>query len=77
MKKIENFSDLVGKTITAATQKSYVGHDDSGFLLLEFSDNTSALIISTYGSYSGKSLDEYPTNILIEDVSDVDSSELE
>jgi len=54
--------DLVGKTITSAKRKKPVGFDDEGFLLLEFSDGTDALIVAGFeDNYTGNSLGEYPT----------------
>ncbi len=67
-----NFKDLIGKTITAATVKKLAEHDDEGFLQLQFSDGTEALIVAFYGAYTGRSQDEYPTYIGIIDEYDGD-----
>ncbi len=61
------FEDLVGKTITSAKVKKLKDYNDDGFLALEFSDGTAAIITSYYGEWSGDSLDEYPTHIDITD----------
>lgn len=61
------FKDLIGKTITAATVKKLAKHDDEGFLELKFSDGTEAVIVASYGGYTGSSEDEYPTYIGITD----------
>ncbi len=63
-----NFKDLKGKTITQATQKKLKGYDDQGYLLLKFSDGTSTIITASYDGWTGNSVDEYPTNISLEDV---------
>jgi len=57
------FHHLIGKTITNAVEKKLKGHDDRGFLELTFSDCTQVIIASSYGGYTGKSYDEYPTTI--------------
>ena len=58
--------DLVGKTITSAKRKKPVGFDDEGFLLLEFSDGTDALIVAGFeDNYTGNSLGEYPTYLAL------------
>ena len=72
------FRDLIGKTITAATVKKLAKHDDEGFLQLKFSDGTEAVIVASYGGYTGDSEDEYPTYIGITDKYDdelVDATE--
>lgn len=72
------FKDLIGKTITAATVKKLAKHDDEGFLELRFSDGTEAVIVASYGGYTGSSEDEYPTCIEITDKYDgelVDAAE--
>lgn len=57
------FKNLIGKTITDATVKRLANHDDKGFLELKFSDGTEAVIVSSYGDYTGLSEAEYPTCI--------------
>ena len=72
------FKDLIGKTITNATQQKLSDHDDSGFLELQFSDGTTALIVAMYGGYTGNSEDEYPTGLyIINDLPYVPYSETE
>ena len=57
--------DLVGKTITSVKRKKPIGFDDEGFLLLEFSDGTDALLVAGYADYTGDSVDEYPTYLAL------------
>ena len=59
------FNDLIGKTITEATQKKLSKHDDRGFLELKFSDGTKCVIIGGYANYTGESEDEYSTTICV------------
>ncbi len=59
------YENLIGKTIVAVKQKKLIGHDDDGFLEMEFSDGTKATIVAYYGGYTGESEDEYPTGIFI------------
>ncbi len=61
------FKELNGKTITRATKKKLKGFDDEGYIKLFFSDGTSVIIVASYGGYTGKSEDEYPTDIYIEE----------
>jgi len=67
---MNDFKDLIGKTIVSAEQLEHPSYDDSGWLKLTFSDNTSAVIISGYGDHTGDSSDEYPTYISIVDGED-------
>lgn len=62
-----DFKDLIGKTITKATLMKRPDFDDKGWLKLEFSDKSDCIIVSTYGSYTAGSEDEYPSYILIID----------
>jgi len=62
---IENFEDMIGKTIISAKQMKLKGCDDKGFLRLEFSDRTSCIIAGGYGEYTGESESEYQTLICI------------
>lgn len=73
------FSDLIGKTITGCVQKKLVEYNDTGFVELQFSDNTKAIIVSSYGDWEGGSYGEYPTEIYVTDNHDVKrfDSELE
>lgn len=61
------FKDLIGKTIIGATQKRLDRYDDEGYLELNFSDGTHAVIVASYGAYTGDSEDEYPTKIYIQE----------
>lgn len=62
-----NPQNLVGKTITSATQMKHPNYDDNGWLLLKFSDGTECLITASYSGYTGYSEDEYPTRIGLSD----------
>ena len=58
--------DLVGKTITSAKRKKPTCFDDEGFLLLEFSDGTDALLVAHFeDNFTGDSIDEYPTYLVL------------
>ena len=59
------YENLIGKTIVAVKQKMLIGHDDNGFLEMQFSDGTKATIVACYGEYIGGSEDEYPTGIFV------------
>lgn len=61
------FKDLIGKTIIGATQKRLDRYDDEGYLELNFSDGTHAVIVASYGGYTGDSEEEYPTKIYIQE----------
>jgi hypothetical protein len=61
--------DLVGKTITAAEQMVLEGYDDIGYFHLTFTDGTECVIEGGYGGYSGKSVDEYQTQINVNEAS--------
>lgn len=65
MNSVIHVGDLVGKTIVAAEMKKLKDCDDQGFLLLTFSDQSRALVIASYGGYTGKSEDEYPTYLYL------------
>ena len=57
---------LIGKTITAATQMKREDTDDEGFLRLVFSDGSSCVIVSDYiEEWTGRSKNEYPTDISV------------
>lgn len=60
------FSDIEGKTIKEANHKKMKHYDDTGYLELVFTDNTSCIIVSNYGDYTSNSEGEYPTLIDIE-----------
>lgn len=62
---ITEFENLIGKTIKSATQKKLKNCDDTGFLVLDFTDGTTTTIVASYGGYTGNSEDEYPTHIEI------------
>ena len=72
MKSPINWSDLVGKTISCATQMKFQEYDDVPVLALKFTDGTSCFIVAEYGGYTGGSEDEYPRYIYITD--DIENS---
>ena len=62
-KNNKEWRSLKGKTITKARQMRLLGHDDSGFLRLDFSDGSHVTIEGGYDGYTGRSEDEYVTVI--------------
>ena len=56
-------TNLIGKTISAATIMKLPNFDDTCWLRLTFTDGTSTIIVASYGSYTGNSMDEYPACI--------------
>ena len=78
----KSFKELVGKTIREADvcrlfgTKNHYGElqdfDDEGHLRLVFTDGTACVIVSTYGGYTGESIDEYQTKIRICNLEDKD-----
>lgn len=58
---------LIGKTINEVIQLKADGYDDHGYLLIKFTDKTQVYISATYGGYTGLSLDEYPTGLVIDE----------
>ena len=56
---------IIGKTIKSVTNLKRKDSDDSGYLLMEFTDNTDCVIVGAYGCNTGNSVDEYPTEITI------------
>ncbi len=52
---------LTGKTIARVIPWRRKKYDDEPFLEIQFTDGTSLMLESTYGGYSGKSYDEYPS----------------
>lgn len=57
------FQEMISKTIIRVIQLKLKGHDDNGFLRLDFSDGSHAVIEGGYGGYTGDSEDEYKTCI--------------
>lgn len=55
------YENLIGKTIVAVKQKKLIGRDDDGFLEMQFSDGTKAIIVAGYDGCE----DEYPTRISV------------
>lgn len=71
MSKLSQYKKLEGKEIKSACLLNFPNRDDLGFLKLTFTDKTSVIIESSYGGYTGNSLDEYPTYLnIIEDFRD-------
>lgn len=73
---MKDIKELIGKTITGAKYQKVVNSDDEGFIELSFSDGSKTFIVAGYGGYTGGSLDEYPTYILVlpeveEDLEDI------
>jgi hypothetical protein len=60
-------TNLIGKIISNVENMHKPGYDDSGWLRLTFTDGTSCIIESSYGTYTGKSIDEYPSTLFILD----------
>lgn len=59
--------ELIGKTTTNARIQKLPMHDDVGFLKLNFSDDSECTVVASFGTYTGNSLDEYPTLITVLD----------
>lgn len=62
-----NFDSLAGKTIATITQRTGPKFDDKGYLDITFTDGSSVCVIAGFDQYTGKSADEYPTNIWLAD----------
>ncbi len=61
------FKDIEGKTIKSAKQMKLRMGDDTGWLLLQFTDGTECAIEAYYSDeYTGDSDAEYPTRIRID-----------
>ncbi len=60
-----DFSALIGKTIQSAVLMKRPQYDDEAWLRLGFTDGTDIVLVSSYGGYTGRSEDEYPTFICI------------
>ena len=64
-----DLSQLVGKTIHAVewfpvdTQRHY---DDGDYLVITFSDGFKLRLAGDYDSYTGKSIQEYPTSLTVD-----------
>lgn len=56
--------DLVGKTIKSAHFMKHISTDDTGYLKLNFTDDTEIIVQGYYeDQWSGNSGGEYPTRI--------------
>ena len=58
-----DINKLVGKTIKTVQYRGVEGYDDEPYLDIEFTDGTKVTVYSTYGGYTGRSVDEYPRYI--------------
>lgn len=58
-------SDLVGKTISEAVWLKYPELDDEAWLRLRFTDGSECVLEATYGGFTGNSLGEYPSYLVI------------
>jgi len=50
---------LIGKTIIKIERKGIEGYDDTPYIILTFSDGSTACFEGNYGGYTGRSEDEY------------------
>ena len=53
--------ELVGKTITGAKIQKLTKYDAVGYFEVDFSDGSECIVIDSLGTYTGNSLEEYPT----------------
>lgn len=61
-------SDIQGKTIKSVNKRCHSIYDDCGYLDIEFTDDTKVCIVGGYNeTWTGKSVNEYPTTIKIKD----------
>jgi len=56
---------LIGKTIIKIERKGTKGCDDTPYIVLTFSDGSTAVFEGHYGGYTGESEDEYPRYITL------------
>jgi len=61
------FKDLIGKTISNAQLMKKDEFDDEAWARIDFTDGTHCFVVSSYGGYSGKSEDEYPSYVFLRD----------
>jgi hypothetical protein len=61
------FKDLVGKTIISAQLMKKPEYDDEAWAKLGFQDGSHCFVVSSYGSYSGNSEDEYPAYVFLQE----------
>lgn len=59
-------SELIGKTIVNTQFMKKNGYDDEAWVRLDFTDGTHCFVVSSYGSFSGESEDEYPAFIFLQ-----------
>lgn len=62
-----DIKDLNGKTIKASYQMKAAKFDDEGYLRLEFTDGTRCDVVAQHGYWTGKSEDELPTHICVDE----------
>lgn len=56
---------LKGQTITSIHQRRHSDSDDTGYLDIEFESGLKITLAATFDSYSGKSSNEYPTELKV------------
>lgn len=65
MRPIKKPTDLIGKTIAAATYMKMPEYDDERYLRLRFTDGAECYVVASYGGYTGTSEDEYPAFVRV------------
>lgn len=71
------YKELIGKTIESIYRCKLREYDDTGYLMINFTDGTKVIIESGYSDWTGNSLYEYPTNIIVYKATDEKISKLE
>jgi hypothetical protein len=56
---------LIDRTISGIKRKQIKDTDDTGFLEITFLDGLQIVIVADYSDYTGNSLNEYPTRIVM------------
>ncbi len=56
---MKKYKDLINKTISNINLRKHSKFDDKCYLDIDFTDGTSICIVSDYGEWTGKSVDEY------------------
>ena len=65
---MEQFEDIVGKTVASVHRMKHKFYDDSGFLRINFTDGTHCTIEAGYEDvFTGLCEGEYPTTIELAD----------
>jgi len=67
MKKLNTFEEMIGKTVKSVKVTGFPppedDYDDRPYLHIFFTDGTKIIVYASYGSFTGKSMDEYPARI--------------